>query len=153
MRFENRQPEVTSYDMFVYYGRMMVFRDMFVCVCFHHFARAGCFQPRSLNDYLTNQPTNQPTNHMFIIIICAGYRYPCASIGGEGEQMCDLPSAFQTNGPNRRTAEDKTEKMRPLKPNPLPNPLVYRRKYVHRVPKTPRLIFARGVSRGFRINK
>jgi hypothetical protein len=24
-----------------------------------HFARAGCFQPRSLNDYLTNQPTNQ----------------------------------------------------------------------------------------------
>jgi hypothetical protein len=28
-----------------------------------HFARAGCFQPRSLNDYLTtNQPTNQPTN-------------------------------------------------------------------------------------------
>ena len=27
-----------------------------------HFARAGCFQPRSLNDYLTKQPTNQPTN-------------------------------------------------------------------------------------------
>jgi hypothetical protein len=24
-------------------------------------ATAGCFQPRSLNDYLTNQPTNQPT--------------------------------------------------------------------------------------------
>ena len=24
-----------------------------------HFARAGCFRPRSLNDYLTNQPTNQ----------------------------------------------------------------------------------------------
>jgi len=23
-----------------------------------HSARAGCFQPRSLNEYLTNQPTN-----------------------------------------------------------------------------------------------
>jgi hypothetical protein len=31
-----------------------------------HSARAGCFQPRSLNEYLTNQPTNQshqPANH------------------------------------------------------------------------------------------
>jgi len=36
--------------------------------------------------------------------------------------------------------------MRPMIPNPLPNPLVYRRNYVHRDPKTPRLIFARGAS-------
>jgi len=77
----NETPQYV-YDMFVHYNPLQIFSRGFSvwrssisnvhgsfdsefdwtkgCITGRdHFARAGCFQPRSLNEYLTNQPTNQ----------------------------------------------------------------------------------------------
>jgi hypothetical protein len=56
----------SALDMFhhVFVSRVEM-RNQPLTICFPQSpnqSRAGCFQPRSLNDYLTNQPTNQPTN-------------------------------------------------------------------------------------------
>ena len=80
----------------------------------NHFARAGCFQPRSLNDYLTNQPTNTHDDDDLYVYVYKNHhrgRHSQTRTTPRRESTKELNSVMRSVGPTSVRVRDIRLKM------------------------------------------